>query len=90
MLVETVMDICLRLLTRHHQTPAPSSRDAVDRSVQLGILSDDTAYRKTVQFRSFVVHRYQQVDVEILVDMVNHRLIDFQRFRSQVLAYAER
>ena len=43
-----------------------------------------------VRFRSFVVHRSEQVDVEILVDMVNHRLTDFERFRSEVLAYAER
>lgn len=89
-LVEIVIDICQRLLTLHDPTPAPTSRDAVERCVQLGILSDDTAYRKTVQFRSFVVHRCQQVDVEILVDMVTHRLTDFGRFRSEVLACAER
>ena len=89
-LVEIVIDICQRLLTLHDQTPAPTSRDAVERCVQLGVLSDDTACRNTVQFRSFVVHRHEQVDVEILVDMVNHRLTDFERFRSQVLACAER
>ena len=89
-LVEMVIDICQRLLALHDQTPAPTSRDAVERCVQLGALSDDTAYRKMVQFRNFVVHRYEQVDVEVLVDMVNHRLTDFERFRSEVLAYAER
>lgn len=89
-LVEIVIDIFQRLLTLHDQTPAPTSRDAVERCVQLGVLSDDTAYRKMVQFRSFVVHRSEQVDVEILVDMVNYRLTDFERLGSEALAYAER
>lgn len=47
-LVEIVIGICQRLLTLHDQTPAPTSRDAVERCVQLGVLSDDTAYRKMV------------------------------------------
>ena len=89
-LVEIVTDICQRLLTLHDQTPAPTSRHAGECCVQLGVLSDDTAYRKMIQFRSSVVHRSEQVDVEILVDMVNHRLTDFERFRSEVLAHAER
>jgi uncharacterized protein YutE (UPF0331/DUF86 family) len=89
-LIEIVIDICQRVLALHDQTPAPTSRDAVERCVQLGVLSDDVAYRKMVQFRNFVVHRYEQVDVDILVDMVNHRLTDFERFRSEVLAYAKR
>ncbi len=87
-LIEIVIDICQRLLSLHGQTPAPTSRDAVERCIQLHVLSDDTAYRKMVQFRNFVVHRYEQVDIDILVDMVNHRLPDFERFRSEVLTFA--
>jgi len=59
-----VIDICQRVLTLHGQTPAPTSRDAVERCVQLGVLSDDGTYRKMVQFRNSVVHRHEQVDVE--------------------------
>ncbi len=87
-LIEIVIDICQRLLTLQGQTPAPTSRDAVERCIQLRVPSDDTAYRKMVQFRNFVVHRYEQVDIDILVDMVNHRLPDFERFRSEVLTFA--
>jgi len=88
-LIEIVIDICQRVLTLHGQTPAPTSRDAVERCIQLRVLSDDTAYRKIVQFRNFVVHRYEQVDIGILVDMVNHRLPDFERFRREVLTFAQ-
>jgi len=40
-----------------------------------------------VQFRNFIVHRYEKVDTAILVDMVNRRLSDFDRFRSEILDY---
>jgi predicted nucleotidyltransferase len=46
----------------------------------MGILGRHDAYSKMVQFRNFLVHRYERVDNEILVDMVNHRLVDFEGF----------
>jgi uncharacterized protein YutE (UPF0331/DUF86 family) len=89
-MVEIVIDICQRLIALAGQTPAPTSGDAVERCIQLGALSNYDAYRKMVQFRNFVVHRYERVDVAILVDMVNHRLSDFERFRAEVQKYAKR
>ncbi len=89
-MVEIVIDVCQRLIALAGQTPAPTSGDAVERCIQLGALSDYDAYRKMVQFRNFVVHRYERVDVAILVDMVNHRLADFERFRAEVQKYAKR
>jgi uncharacterized protein YutE (UPF0331/DUF86 family) len=89
-MVEIVIDVCQRLIALAGQTPAPTSGDAVERCIQLGALSNYDAYRKMVQFRNFVVHRYERVDVAILVDMVNHRLADFERFRAEVQKYAKR
>ncbi len=89
-MVEIVIDVCQRLIALAGQTPAPTSGDAVERCIQLGALSNYGAYRKMVQFRNFVVHRYERVDVAILVDMVNHRLADFERFRAEVQKYAKR
>jgi uncharacterized protein YutE (UPF0331/DUF86 family) len=89
-MVEIVIDICQRLIALAGQTPAPTSGDAVERCIQLGALSNYDGYRKMVQFRNFVVHRYERMDVAILVDMVNHRLSDFERFRAEVQKYAKR
>jgi uncharacterized protein YutE (UPF0331/DUF86 family) len=89
-MVEIVIDVCQRLIALAGQTPAPTSGDAVERCIQLGALSNYGAYRKMVQFRNFVVHRYERVDVAVLVDMVNHRLADFERFRAEVQKYAKR
>ena len=56
----------------------------------LGVLSGKSAYEKMVQFRNFVVHRYEHIDVEILVEIVNHRLGDFEQFRDEVMAFHRR
>ena len=87
---EIVIDVCQRILSLSCQTPATTGRDAVDRVIQMGILGRHDAYSKMVQFRNFLAHRYERVDNEILVDMVNRRLVDFECFRNEILAYVRR
>lgn len=61
--------------------------------VSVQILHDDWRIRRAVErdlqvlVRNFIVHRYERVDVEILVDMVNRHLSDFERFRDEILSY---
>ncbi len=86
-LVEIVIDVCQRLLSQDGQTPATTGRDAVERAIKSGFLSQNDAYYKMVQFRNFLVHRYERVDNAILVGMVNQRLTDFEQFRDDVIAY---
>jgi uncharacterized protein YutE (UPF0331/DUF86 family) len=43
-----------------------------------------------VQFRNFIVHRYDRVDVAILAEMVNQFLDDFDKFRTEILLYVQR
>lgn len=89
-LVEIVIDICQRLISLAGQTPAATGVDAIERCIQLGALADDEAYRRMVRFRNYIVHRYERVDVTILVNVVNNHLRDFDQFRAEVLAYAQR
>ena len=89
-LVEIVIDICQRLLSLDNRTPASTGRNAVLTCVQMGVLSNDEPYNKMVQFHNFIVHRYEQVDGDILVDMVNRRLPDFEQFRNEVLLYVRK
>ncbi len=64
-----------------------TGRDAVDRVIQMGILGRYDAYFKMVQFRYFIVYRDEYIDNAVLVDMVNRQLMDFERFRNEMLAY---
>ena len=86
-LVETVVDVCQRIVSLSGQTPPTTGREAVERCVQLGALSEYEPYGKMVQFRNFIVHRYERVEGTILAEMVNQRLGDFERFRQEIMAY---
>lgn len=86
-LVEIVVDVCQRLLSLKGQTPPSTGGEAIKRCIQLGALSEYEPYRDMVRFRNFIVHRYEQVDNAILVAMVQRHLVDFERFRGEILAY---
>lgn len=89
-LVEIVLDICQRLISLADETPATTGADAVKRCVKLGALSGIDPFRKMVQFRNFIVHRYEKVDVEILAGMVNKHLDDFKIFKTEILKYVRK
>jgi len=86
-LSEIVIDVCQRLISMADQSPAATGVEAVERCVKLGALASVEPYRKMIQFRNFVVHRYERMDVAILVDIVNNRLGDFDLFREEILNY---
>lgn len=88
-LVEIIIDVSQRIIAEDGQTPAGSGREAIERCVQMGVLSSIEPYQRMIQFRNFVVHLYERVETMFLVDIVNKRLADFESFRDEVLAYAE-
>lgn len=88
-LLEVVVDVCQRIVSLSGQTPPTTGREAVERCVQLGALSEYEPYGKMVQFRNFIVHRYESVASGVLAEMVNQHLGDFERFREEVMAYAQ-
>jgi uncharacterized protein YutE (UPF0331/DUF86 family) len=86
-LVEIMIDICQRFLSLADRTPAATATEAMQRCVEMGVLSDYANYRRMVQFRNFIVHRYERIDLSILVEIVNRHLKDFERFKKEVLDY---
>jgi uncharacterized protein YutE (UPF0331/DUF86 family) len=89
-LSEIVIDVCQRLISMAGQSPATSGVEAIARCVGLGVLGSVEPYRKMIQFRNFIVHRYERVDVNILTDIVDNRLGDFDQFRKEVMTYVSR
>jgi len=89
-LVEIVIDICQHIIAESGKTPASTSRDAVELCVQMGVLSSTEPFQRMIQFRNLVVHMYERIDSVFLADILSNRLGDFERFRDEVLAYADR
>ena len=88
--VEIVVDVCQRLMSLAGQPPAATSRAAVEGCVSLGVLSAAAPYRQMVGFRNLVVHRYEFVAPEVLLELVNCHLDDFEQFIAEVLDYVDR
>ena len=86
-LVEVVIDVCQRLVTVTGQSPATSGTDAIERCIQMGALTPDENYSRMVRLRNFLVHRYEHIDPDILANMVNRHLSDFEKFRNEILTY---
>ena len=89
-LVEVVIDVCQRLVTVTGQSPATSGADAIERCIQMGALTPDENYTRMVRLRNFLVHRYEHIDPDILANMVNRHLGDFEKFRNEILTYVTR
>lgn len=82
--VEAVIDIAHRLVSLFGAPPCSTATAALETLEQKGVIQSSQAYRKMVQFRNVIVHRYENVDTAILVDVVLHRLGDFECFVQEV------
>lgn len=82
--VEVVVDVAQRILALEGQSPAPTAFDALSALESMGVLSDAARYRTMIQFRNFVVHRYEQVDATVLIDILENRLDDLTAYQSEV------
>jgi uncharacterized protein YutE (UPF0331/DUF86 family) len=86
--VEVVVDVAQRILSLEGRQPAPTAFDALNGLEALGILASAERYRSMLQFRNFVVHRYERVESEILVAILDRNLDDLAAFRDEVAGVA--
>ena len=86
--IEVVVDVAQRILSLEGRQPAPTAFDAIHALEAMGIIVSAERYRPMIQFRNFVVHRYERVDSAVLVDILGHRLEDLTSFRNEVAGAA--
>jgi len=82
--VEIVIDVAPRILSLEGRSPAPTALDALDGLVSMHVIASAERYREMIQFRNFVVHRYERVDSGVLVAILNRHLDDLTAFRDEV------
>lgn len=85
--VETMIDIANRLIFIEGRPPSTESFGSLEQLQDLQILQNAESYRKMVKFRNLIVHRYEQIEAEILVTIVNRHLDDFDRFTKEIEAH---
>ncbi len=82
--VEIVVDVAQRILSLEGRAPAPTAFDAIAGLESLGVIASAERYRAMIQFRNFVVHRYERVDAAVLVQIMRDHLGDLEAFRNEV------
>ena len=82
--VEVVIDVAQRILSLEGRQPAATAFDALTGLEAMGIIASAERYRTMVQFRNFIVHRYERVDSAVLVDILRHHLDELTAFRNEV------
>jgi uncharacterized protein YutE (UPF0331/DUF86 family) len=85
--IEAVIDIAERIISLEDLSPATTAFNALNKLSELGVLIDAQHYKKMIQFRNFIVHRYEAVDNEELVFICNNKLNDFKAFIREIQRY---
>lgn len=82
--VEVVVDVAQRILSLEGRQPAPTAFDALNGLQAMGFIASAERYRPMIQFRNFVVHRYERVDSAVLVEILSRHLDDLTAFRDEI------
>lgn len=81
---EIVIDIAERIISIEKAGPVASSAKAIERLVDLGVLSSSEPYKAIVRFRNLIVHEYEEVDPKLLYSILTEHLDDFYSFRNEL------
>jgi uncharacterized protein YutE (UPF0331/DUF86 family) len=84
---EAALDIGQHLIRKHKLGVPQSSRDVFTLLAGASFIPADLAeqLKKMVGFRNIAVHEYQRLHLPITEHIIQHRLVDFQRYCQLLL-----
>ena len=85
---EAALDIGQHLIRKHKIGVPQSSRDVFTLLATAGFIPVDLAeqLKKMVGFSNIAVHEYQRLQLPITEHIIQHRLVDFQRYCQLLLS----
>lgn len=88
--IELCIDMANHLIRTGKLGLPQDSRDSFALLEHEGVISSDLAdqLKRMIGFRNVLVHEYRKLDLEIMTDVINHRLEDLLDFTVQVLGAA--
>jgi uncharacterized protein YutE (UPF0331/DUF86 family) len=86
---EASIDLAMHIIAEHRLGLPQNSRDAFDMLLSHTIIDEGIATRMKamVGFRNIAVHDYQTINVDILIQIIDHHLSDFSSYTKQILKY---
>lgn len=85
--VEIMIDISERILALKKRPPKNSSIENFQELEKLEVIQSYDRYADMVQFRNFVVHRYENIDTQILFSIITKHLGDFSLFIKEIRTF---
>jgi len=82
--VESMIDVAERILAAQHLVPADTAAQSLKRLEEIGVLNDARRYAEMVRFRNFIVHRYEQIEPQIVYSLAKTRLSCFRDFVAEI------
>jgi len=87
--VESCIDVSNHIIASERFRAPKSYVETFEILVEKGVIEKDflPTLRQMVQFRNRLVHLYWEVDAEVIYDILQKNLGDFEIFTSQILRY---
>jgi len=82
--VESMIDVAERILAARRLSPEDTAARNLKRLQEIGVLSDADRYAEMVRFRNFIVHRYEQIEPQIVYGLAKNRLGCFRDFIDEI------
>ena len=82
--VEIMIDVSERILALKMIPPKNSSVENFKYLEKIQIIKSYEQYAEMIRFRNFVVHRYENIDTNILFSIISKRLGDFSAFIDEI------
>ena len=88
---EQALDLANYIVRKQQLGLPQNSKESFLLLGQGAVINPDLADRlgRMVGFRNLAVHEYQRLDLAKVMEIVEHHLVDFQRFTQQVLGQQE-
>ncbi len=82
--IEAMIDVAERILALKKIPPRNSVAKSMLKLQELNILADASKYEEMVRFRNYIVHRYENIDLKVIYNIVNKMLPLFHQFVDEI------
>jgi len=90
--IESCIDMANHLISSERFRSPRDYADTFTILSEKGIISDEFAHvmKQMVKFRNRIVHLYGEVDNHYILEILKHRLTDFQTFKHAILEFIKK
>jgi len=82
--IEAMIDVAERIVALNKIPPQDNSALNLKKLEDLNILGNAADYTDMIRFRNFIVHRYENIDLEIIFNILTNKLDLFKQYVDEI------